>query len=148
MKKMIFGALVCAGMLAFGACSYSKCNKTALHADDDQIYTGLVPGADVYGIRYTLSLDYDDDMKDGDFKMVQTYVKGDSIGYRDVKSFKSKGDFIVETRGAEKYLKLMEKGKAATPIYFQVTNDSTLTMVTDSLQPAPSGLDYTLKLVR
>lgn len=148
MKKRIFGALACAGvLLLMGACSEKSC-KSGKACDDDQVYAGLVPAADADGVHYTLKLDYDDDMKDGDFDMVQTYVKTDSLGTADLKSFKSKGDFTVEDRDGVKYLKLVAKRSSEAPVYLQVTNDSTLTLVNDSLQVAPSGLDYTLHLVR
>lgn len=150
MKKGILGVLACAGLLLLGACTNGKCGKdgSCKGGDEDQVYTGMLPAADADGIRCTLVLDYDDDMKDGDFDMLQTYVKIDSMGVTDINSFKSKGDFIVETRGADKYLKLVEKGAASSPIYFQQTDDTTLTMVNDSLQPSASGLNYSLKLVK
>lgn len=148
MKKRILGAMACAGvLLLMGACS-EKGSKSDRQNDDDQVYAGLVPAADADGVHYTLTLDYDDDMKDGDFDMVQTYVKTDSVGTTDLKSFKSKGDFTVEDRDGVKYLKLVAKRSAEAPVYLQVTNDSTLTLVNDSLQMAPSGLDYTLHLVK
>ncbi len=158
MKKMIFGALALAGVLGLGACSGNgNCNGGSCNGgsckglEEDQVYTGVLPAADADGIRYTLKLDYDDDHNytDGDYKMLQTYLKSDSVGTQDVKSIKSKGDFTVEEKDGKKYLKLVEKRSNNAPVYFWQENDSTLTMVNDSLQPAANpAMNYSLKLVK
>lgn len=119
----------------------------------DEVYTGVIPAADCDGIRYTLTLDYDDDAKDGDYKLVETYIQADStsaIGYSDVKTFASEGDFTVNKKGDKTYLKLVkdqkdsQAGSAETPIYFVIDSDSTITMTNADLEiPATPG--YTLK---
>lgn len=141
-------------MMSLAACQ-GNCSKNGAcnKADMDEVYTGVIPAADCDGIRYTLTLDYDDDAKDGDYKLVETYIQADStsaIGYSDVKTFASEGDFTVNKKGDKTYLKLVkdqkdsQAGSAETPIYFVIDSDSTITMTNADLEiPATPG--YTLK---
>lgn len=163
MKKMIFSMLACAGIITLGACSGNgNCNNNTCNAkglDEDKVYTGVLPAADADGVRYTLRLDYDDDNNytDGDYDMVATYLVTDSVssvGSKDVTSFQSEGDFKIEERTVDgkvgKYMKLTpKKGSGETPVYFVVDSDTTLTMVTENLEPSQNpGLNYTLRLVK
>lgn len=154
MKKGIYLAAIVAAMIGMGACSEK-------HVADipDQTYTGVLPAADGPGIRYTLKLDYDDDKGNlkGDYDLVETYLEADSTsvnGIKDNISLKSEGDFSVVEQSGKKYLKLVmdpkdSNPKASASLNFEVTNDSTLTMVNAELQPAVTdSLNYSLKLVR
>lgn len=153
MKKTAFWALAASlCLLGSAACTRGNGNTYNRALDDDQVYTGILPAADCQGIRYTLSLDYDDDNNytDGDFKLVQTYINGDSIapsGIKDVLSEKSKGDFRVTDNNNVKALTLTTKRGNAGTMYFVQTNDSTLTM-TNSNFDIPATPGYTLKLVK
>ncbi len=138
------------------ACSDSHHNPGAPKADDDQVYTGMLPGADCLGIRYTLHLDYDSDdnnMK-GDYKLVETYVVADSTAtsrIADAYSVKSKGDFKVSTQDGATRLTLFPKhpGAANDTLYFVQTSDTTLTMTSGTFDlPTTPGLNYTLRLVK
>lgn len=160
MKKLFLGAAAVAALFAMSACSGNKScdgNACTKGMDDDMVYTGVLPAADADGVRYTLSLDYDDDHNgnDGDYHLVETYLKGDTTataGFNDELSFKSKGDFTVEQRDGMKYIRLVPKAKKsskATSLYFMVDSDSTLTLVNDSLEASPNtAMNYTLRLVR
>lgn len=154
MKKGIYLAAIVAAMIGMGACSEK-------HVADipDQTYAGVLPAADGPGIRYTLKLDYDDDKGNlkGDYDLVETYLEADSTsvnGIKDNISLKSEGDFSVVEQSGKKYLKLVmdpkdSNPKASASLNFEVTNDSTLTMVNAELQPAVTdSLNYSLKLVR
>lgn len=162
-KTVIFASVATIFVLALGACSGKQaCSKgtCSLGTDDeDKVYTGVLPGADTDGIRYTLKLDYDDDNnKEGDYKLIETYLTTDSLsktGYRDFKSFKSEGDFTVLNKNGKDYLKLVQDRNDSSvesnagPIYFLVASDSTLTLVGEDLQEAVMpGVNYTLKIVR
>lgn len=159
MKKtfcMAAAALAVLAMTSCGNCN-NKCNKG--EKIDDLTYTGILPAADAEGIRYSLKLDYDDDKNnmEGDYDLVETYLLSDSLavaGVRDGASYKSEGDFTVVEQGGKKYLKLVKDQEdsntnAASNLYFEVSSDSTLTMVNSELQPAAnSDLNYTIKLVK
>ncbi|MDE7380765.1 MAG: copper resistance protein NlpE N-terminal domain-containing protein [Muribaculaceae bacterium] len=150
--------------LSLGACSGEKTAQTgvaeASNLNEDQVYTGILPAADCDGIRYTLRLDYDDDhnFTDGDYNLVETYLGTDSVsstGYKDLKSFKSEGDFKVENKDGKKYLRLVQDVKDSSagsnvgPLYFLVDNDSTITLVNDKLEVSQeAGVNYSLKIVK
>ncbi|MBD5323140.1 MAG: copper resistance protein NlpE [Bacteroides sp.] len=161
MKKAIYAAAAVA-MLGLSACTGNTCDSKGCKVDrsDDKVYTGVLPAADCDGIRYTLKLDYDDDNNytDGDYDLVQTYIGSDSTsmtGYKDISSFKSKGDFtVIKGEGAnagKTFLKLVEdapKGKQGDTMYFIVDSDSAVTMTNADFEMPPSGLNYTLRLVK
>ncbi len=159
MKKTIFAVALAA--LALTACNSKNCCKdNACASDKQEIYSGILPGADTDGILYTLNVDYDEDDNclEGDYNLVQTYLAADSVaptGYKDVKTVRSEGDFKVESKkvdGAEvKYLRLIPDMKDSSPeadsqpMYFVVSSDSTLTMVNSDLKPSENAaLNYTL----
>ena len=137
-----------------GNCNGGKCDGKC----DDKVYTGVLPAADADGVRYTLKLDYDDNGMKGDYDLVETYLKADTVsalGYKDLRSFISEGDFKVEKQGDKTYLQLVKDqkdssiGSAETPMYFLVDSDSTLTMTNAQLEvSATPGMNYTLKLAR
>lgn len=162
MKKSIIFAAATVAMMSLAACngkncSDGKCDNKAF--DDDQMYTGVVPAADGPGVRYTLKLDYEDDKNNmaGDYDLVETYLEADSVavnGVKDNVSYKSEGDFTVVDQNGKKYLKLVKDAKDSNPqavadLYFEVSSDSTLTMVNAQFEPAANpDLNYTLKLVK
>lgn len=159
MKKTIFAATAAFFLLSAVACSQSGAQSGKV-SDRDETYTGILPAADVDGIRYTLRLDYNDDHgnTDGDYDLVQSYLVADTAattGFRDSVSFNSKGDFTVETGTGEQagisYLKLVPDRKYADAdtLYFLVSSDSTLTLTNAQLDaPVSSALNYTLTLVK
>lgn len=160
MKKPFYLAAAALAMLAMSACCGNKsCNNGNCEKMDDMTYTGVVPAADGPGIRYTLKLDYEDDKNnmEGDYDLVESYLEADSVatnGVKDNVSYKSEGDFTVVEQNGKKYLKLVKDAKDSAPeaaanLYFEVTNDSTITMVNAELQPAANdSLNYSLKLVK
>ncbi len=150
----IVGLSACGGNKKCGgnACENSKLNE-------EQMFSGVLPAADGPGIRYLLKLDYDDDKNftEGDYDLVETYLAADSTsvgGVRDGEMFKSEGDFTVMNQNGKKYLKLVKdikdsNAKASDNLYFEVVNDSTLTLVNSNLEPAVNdSLNYTLRLVK
>lgn len=156
MKKALYMAATVA-LLGMSACSGASCDSKSCKADDDKLYTGVVPAADCDGVRYTLKLDYDDDHNytDGDYDLVQTYIASDStsaLGYKDIRTVKSEGDFtVVKTKDGKTGLKLVEevrRGQQGETMYFVVDSDSTITMTNSDFETAASGLNYTLKLAR
>ncbi len=164
MNKTLIFASAAAVMLGFAACdNKGNVNRTNIGDNDrEEVYTGVMPAADVAGIRYTLRLDFDDDhnFTDGDYDLYETYLVDDTtatLGYRDIKTYRTEGDFTVETgipsNPQAKYIKLVPKSKKSTPgtpaepVYFEISSDSTLTMLNSQLEPpADSGLDYILKM--
>ncbi len=173
MKKSVFFAATAIAMMSMVACSgnngKNSCDGngscgTCNNPCKDQVYTGVLPAADAAGVRYTLTLDYDDDHNytDGDYDLIETYLVTDSVsatGYKDGQSFKSEGDFTVIKGSGENqgktYLKLVQdvkdsaKGSNSGPMYFLVESDSTVVMVNSQLEQSVNpDLNYTLKLVK
>ncbi|MDE6084438.1 MAG: copper resistance protein NlpE N-terminal domain-containing protein, partial [Muribaculaceae bacterium] len=88
MKKFMILAASAAMLIGATACS-EKNNSAPVGQNEKLVYTGVLPAADVEGIRYTLTLDYDQDdnnMK-GDFDLVETYFSTDSVAPMGVKDF-------------------------------------------------------------
>lgn len=149
-------------LLAIGALAMTACsnNRQSAHSNTDgnrdEVYTGVMPAADAAGIRYTLHLDYDDDhnFTDGDYDLTETYIAGDTtamLGYKDLNSFRTEGDFTVETGipadKTAKYIKLVPDRKygSAQAMCFLISSDSTLTLLDAQLAvPQTPGLNYTL----
>lgn len=152
-KTLLISSMALAALMILPGCA-DKCGKSGNACDtDDMVYTGMLPAADADGVRYTLTVDYDDDDNDGDFDLVETYVAADTVGqmsYRDVASFKSKGDFKVVDKEGKKYLVLKPGSKkTGEELTFLVASDSTLTLVNNSFEPAAdSTMNYTLRLVK
>lgn len=156
MKKIMLYALAA---LSVAACGTKKSDTAVVDAPDvvdegDVYYEGILPAADVDGIRYSLALDFDDDSPEqGDYKLTETYLKD---GGSPVSSFFSEGDFEIKTGtptdSAARYLVLVPEIEAGqTPgetLYFLAESDSTLTLVgADLAKPESSGLNYTIKRV-
>lgn len=121
--------------------------------DREEIYTGIMPAADADGIRYMLRLEFDGDhnFTKGDYDLYETYLTSDTTSSGnavDGKTFRSEGDFIVETgfpgNPNGRYLKLVPDDKNGQSLYFIVDSDSTITLTDSSLKPAESTLNYTL----
>lgn len=171
MKKLILGLIALIGLTGFAACSgnssKSECDsckhkKCAQTKCEDQVFTGILPGADCDGIRYTLKLDYDDDknFSEGDYDLIENYLEADSTasdGYKSIERIKSEGDFTVlngeGSNAGKKLLKLVadaedSDSKAQRELYFIVESDSTLIMTNADYQVAESGLNYTLTRVK
>lgn len=162
MKKIFYvlGAAICG--LSLAACSNSKCDGNGVCQTkgcelNDMVYTGVLPAADTDGIRYTLNLDYDKGNMKGDYDLIETYIQSDTTsatGYSDKVSFRSEGDFIVENKDGNKYLRLVKDARdssasAVSNLNFLVESDSTIVLVNADLQKSETpGLNYTLKLVK
>ncbi len=160
MKKIVYLAGAALAMMSMAACS-GNCNGNKCDSNCDtakQLYTGVLPAADAVDVRYALTHDYDDDNNNkGDYDLVETYLNADSTataGVTDGVTYKSEGDFSVVEKDGKRYLKLVKDVKDSNPnaadnLYFEVSSDSTLTMVNSSLEPAvDSSLNYTLKLAK
>lgn len=154
-------AIAALALIPLGACSGNQGKAQGAKVEDkEDVYTGVLPAADAEGIRYTLKLDYDDDDSNmsGDYKLVETYLVSDStakIQHRDSVSFKTEGDFYVESGTGNgvsvKYLKLVPDKKFSNgeTLYFLIDSDSTLTLTNSELQVSQNpGLNYTLNLVK
>lgn len=159
MKKIFFLAVAALGLMGMASCSSNSCdkNKACCDNDKDLIYTGVLPAADAAGVRYLLKLDYDDKSTErGDYDLLETYVDVDSAavgGYKDLKTFKSEGDFTSMTKDGKTYLKLVadredsDKGANTETTYFLVASDSTLVLVNADLEESTlPGMNYTLTL--
>lgn len=150
-----------AAAVALAACSNSKtadatADAAAAAADDDVVvtYAGEIPAADgTY--QYNLVMEYDDNGTEGDYVLTQTVVGQDAAT-----PTVTKGDFKVYTSTNDskdqKYMKLTpdhndrasEAPAASDDVYyFLINDDNTITMVGADLQPAASGLNYTLTVV-
>ncbi len=164
MKKIVLGmaALAALGLASCGGnnkCD-NKANCDGKCEDKVEVFTGVLPGADNEGVRYTLNLEYDDDHNctEGDYKLDETYLVADSTatdGVRADKSFKSEGDFTITEKDGKKVYKLVPDAKDSnaeatlTPMYFILDNDSTLTMVNAELERSVNpDLNYSLKLAK
>lgn len=155
MKKNIIFAAALAALVSLGACSGGKCDSKAKGdctkkeccKKADKTYTGVLPAADAYGVRYTLTLDFDDEKNGGDYDLVQTYFNVDSTGIVDVASFVSEGDFTTgKTAAGTDYINL---GKGAEAMYFVVEGDSAIVMTDATYTPAATpGMNYTLKAAK
>lgn len=165
MKKTIYGIAAAFAVVALascggnnGKCGGDKCAGEKCDKDKVEIFTGILPGADVENVKYVLSLDFDceDNCTKGDYDLVETYLEADSTsttGFKDLKSFKSEGDFTVTEQNGQKVFKLVahvkdsQPGSNVGPMYFVLDNDSTLTMVNDQLERAANpDMNYSLKL--
>lgn len=154
MKKVTILSLGLAALLATSSCSgNTTCNSTNCGDDREEYYTGVLPAADVEGIRYQLELEFDadDNYMEGDYKLVETYLVADSTavgGVTDGEVVRTKGDFTVRTKPGTnvKYLKLVPDRKytSASTLYFLVDNDNSITLTTETLEQPVSGLNYTL----
>lgn len=148
-----------AALVMLGACSGNNCKNSECDnckSDCEKIvYTGVLPGADVDQIRYTLTLDYDDhNTSKGDYDLIETYQQADSVapgGMKDVRNVRSEGDFSIMDKENNKYIKLMPDIKDSdasadgSVLYFLVENDSTLVMVNSNLEKSENaGLNYSL----
>lgn len=161
MKKIVLmagAALVALGMASCGgnktegnkACG----DKASCDKDVEAVFTGVLPAADCDGIRYTLTLEYDADDKDGDYKLIETYIQADTTettGYKDLRSVTSEGDFTVNKQGDKTYLKLVKDVKdssaeASDNLYFVVDSESAITLTNSDLEVSTTpGMNYTLK---
>lgn len=148
-----------AALVMLGACSSDNCKNSdcssCTKGDEKVVYTGVLPAADVDQVRYTLTLDYDDDnTAKGDYDLIETYQQTDTVApgsVKDVKNVRSEGDFTVLTKDSSKYIKLVPDAKDSdasadtTPMYFLVENDSTIVLVNSDLQKSVNTeLNYTL----
>ena len=147
MKKVILFAVACALLTACGK------GKTAGNAEgvdsldsvaaDSAVYTGVLPAADVFGIRYRLALAQD---STNGFNLTQEYLKSENEVDT---TFTYTGTAEIKKSGGEPgktYYELNIGAKEDT-YNFLVLNDSTLRMVNAELEEAVAGgLNYDLKL--
>ena len=146
---MKYFAVAALGVLALSACNgSSKSDMTAADAVDSiteivtpetetVIYAGVLPAADAPGVDYTLTLTYSGD-NDGSYNLVQAYRN-------DAKTTdSSNGSFTAQNNNGKNYLKLTDGIDSTFVQYYLIDSDSTVTLVGADLQPATSGLNYTL----
>ena len=153
MKKV---ALLGMAIFALGitACNNSKSQNNVSvvpggPGDRDVLYSGILPAADAQGTLCTIKLEYDDDHNytDGDFTMVENSIVGDTIavaGIKEAATSYSEGDFRKASKqvngGLVEYLVLTPKAKeilgaaSASPSYFIVNADQSLTLVNSDLE--------------
>lgn len=147
MKKVILFAVACALLTACGK------GKTAGNAEgvdsldsvaaDSAVYTGVLPAADVFGIRYRLALAQD---STNGFTLTEEYLKSENEVEKTF-SFAGKAETKKDEKDAAKTYYVLNTGKADETYNFLVLNDSTLRMVSDDLKEAAgSALNYDLKL--
>ncbi len=149
MKYTMFMIAASAAALAMASCSRTKPVSMPVERNStDAVYTGVLPGADVDGVRYTLLLDFDDKGNRGEYDIVQTYFVDDSTGVRDMASFAGEGDFTVgHTDAGKPYITLSDDG--AGRMFFLMDTDSTLVMTDASITPVNTpGMNYTLSKAR
>ncbi|MDE7159296.1 MAG: hypothetical protein K2O24_00415 [Muribaculaceae bacterium] len=160
--KALFGI---AALAAFGltACSNASGTPSAAGAsangDKEMLYSGILPAADAQGNVVTLKLDFDDDHNytDGDFIMVENTVAADSIsaaGITAASTSYSEGDFRKATKQVDgktlEYLVLTPDAKdllgaaTATPSYFLINENQTLTLVNADIELPANPELYTL----
>lgn len=159
MKKIVLMAGAALVALGMASCSGNKtegdkaCDSKCDKGDVEAVFTGVLPAADCDGIRYTLTLEYDADDKDGDYKLVETYIQEDSTattGYKDLRSVASEGDFTVSKQGDKTYLKLVKDAKDSAPeasdnLYFVVDSENAITMTNADFEVSTTpGVNYTL----
>lgn len=141
-------------LLSACSTSHKDSSETSASAESHAVtYSGILPAADAEGVRYILTLDYDDDGSEGDFKLAEVYLSGGATreSGSDSLTFRTTGDFQVLTgtpqSATQKYIKLVPENDTsdANSLYFVIDSDSTITMVSSSLTPAVSSdLNYTL----
>lgn len=115
-----------------------------------QTYEGVLPAADCEGVNYNLVILTEEDSVGGDglYQLTATYLGADNG--KD-KTLKSKGKKVTlhgtpKNKKATAYKLVPEDGSES--INFLVATDSTLTLVGEDFQVAPSNLNYTIKKVK
>lgn len=160
MKKTFYLTTAVLAVISITSCSGTKKSgsEPAETRSQQEVYSGILPAADADGIKYTLKLDYssDPDFKSGIYDLEESYLMVDSLssdGIKTIQTDNSNGNFtIFEGEGSNSgkyYLKLVDQADsiAATPVFFLVENDSTITMVNAELEPSPNpDFNYSLTL--
>lgn len=164
MKKVaLIGIAICA--LGITACNNSKSNNTATtlpvvgHGDKEVLYSGILPAADAQGTLCTIKLEYDDDNNytDGDFTMVENSIVADTVaaaGIKEVATSYSSGDFCKASKQIDgatvEYIVLTPDAKdvlgaaSASPTYFILNADQSLTLVNSNIEMPENPELYTL----
>lgn len=147
MKALYFLPALALTMLA--SCGGSKKTESTTTEEPAtptvETYAGTMPGADVEGIRYTLTLNYTGQRgsEPGDFTLTEVYISDLNPATDTIE-----GQFEQLSEANVSYLRLISKpafeGNPIDTLYMVVTSDSTLMLTGADLQPAASGLDYTL----
>lgn len=147
MKKVILFAVACALLTACGK------GKTAGNAEgvdsldsvaaDSAVYTGVLPAADVFGIRYRLAVAQD---STNGFSLAEEYLKSENeVGA--TFSYTGTAEILKGKGEPGKTYYMLKTGDKDNVYNFLVLNDSTLRMVSDDLKEAAgSALNYDLKL--
>ncbi len=148
MKKIyyLFAAVGAAGLMSCTqktSTEVSEAQETPAAPAYPAYYEGIVPGADVAEISYGVAIV---PFADGDtavYTMCTEYVGAPAPGN------------VVADKGAVSISKGTPTDESATvyalipvgaesPAYYFIATDSTLVMVGENLEPAASGLNYTL----
>lgn len=149
MKKITFTMIACAALMA--SCNGNKTNTTAAAADsaatdtaavmtDSTVYEGMLPAADVEGIRYHVVLN-----GDSTFALNEAYMETET---KVDESENYSGKIQTISKDGSTYYKLaMGKNDA---LMLKVLNDSTLRVVGPDFREAVAtkGMNYDLKLMK
>lgn len=154
-KFLTIFAAASVAVVALAGCSGKKTQsdvteETTPTSGGEYTYVGTLPGADVAGIRYELTLKADHRTADkGSYELTQTY-ESETNPVVD----KTHGDFEVlkgtPDNADAAYVRFIPKdvaqGAVVDTLYMLCTNDTTLTLVGRDLTPSVTGLNYNLTL--
>jgi uncharacterized lipoprotein NlpE involved in copper resistance len=149
MKKVTFMMIACAALMAScngnktntaanGAAADSAATDTAAAGADSTVYEGMLPAADVEGIRYHVVLN-----GDSTFALNEAYMETETkVGENENYSGKTE---TISKDGSTYYKLAMGKNDA---LMLKVLNDSTLRVVGPDFREAVAaeGMNYDLKL--
>lgn len=109
-------------------------------------YAGQIPGADVPGIDYDLSLIHYGMVDNGVYKLLSTYIDGDGAGRN--ATFVSYGRYNTylgtKEDPAERYIRMVPFDKSDEEMYFVFEKSGALTMLDRRQKRIKSEHNYTL----
>ena len=162
MKKVIFLVAIVA---ALASCQ-SKSNKTAVDdsaidsmmpiVEETEVYAGTLPAtAGSPAINYVLTLDMMADSNDTLYTLDVVCLDDNQQPTAQKMSVKDKPEMIKKIIKDKKLDKKVNKAAikltpndGSEPMYFLVTNDTTLTLTTDSLQESISDIGFNIVRVK
>lgn len=150
--------------LSLGGCEYTKQKREKMTAPDSvmpysfqdlsasgdsvtYVYEGILPAADVSGIKYVLKIFSRRHSGDGTFILKQTYLgtgKTDETFTTTGKRYTHRGD--ANDINATVWQMVSDDGNEIFNFLYE--NDSTLVLLNKDLERSDSRLNYTLHLVK
>ncbi|WP_455497437.1 copper resistance protein NlpE N-terminal domain-containing protein [Coprobacter sp.] len=127
--------------------SYSISDSSALGDSVMYIYEGVLPAADVPGIKYVLKVFSRRHSGDGTFILEQTYLgtgETDNTFTTTGKRYTLRGD--AKDVNATVWQMVSDDGNEI--LNFLYENDSTLVLLNKDLERSDSGLNYSLRLIK